>query len=346
MSRNHLVQLKLPLELKHHKVYDLQLDHASLIGNPLKDPSVRHNYILSPLGKHQGLPVIFHLSGYFSTGFHNFTPKTLNKNFVEKIDCDVGRKKMPKALHVFVEASTYWGGSQFINSFGCGSYRDAIIKDLVPAVQKTFHLQKHEKYYCVMGGSSGGYGALSLISDKKSPFSIAYAVAPDSYFEASLLPELFHAAPELSKYKNWTVLKKAIDLGDIQDKKSFFGLVNCVAMAHCYSPKEAFQKDYLEFPIDLHTGELNKVLWKKWLQHDPVVFLKKRAANLKKKQVFLEVGKYDNFSLQFGSRQIAQILKENRVKHQYSEFAGNHFGLSQRKILFLRELATIWRDFV
>ena len=105
------------------------------------------------------------------------------------VDQGVAAKKYPKAIHVFVEASTYWGGSQFINSPGSGQYGDYLLKDLYPAVREHFSISDDPKKLCVMGGSSGGYGALALISEKESPFGLALAVAPDSFFDASLLPD-------------------------------------------------------------------------------------------------------------------------------------------------------------
>ena len=114
-------------------------------------------------------------------------------------------------------------------------------------------------------------------------------------------------------------------------------------MAHCYAPKKSFKKDFLEFPIDLHTGEVHSSLWKDWLKHDPVRFLKARKKYLEKKTIHLDVGKYDNFSLQFGARQIKNVLKEAKIKHTYTEFPGNHFGLSERRLGFLQKLSKSWK---
>ncbi len=346
MKNTSLEELSLPYELKSHNAFILKIDSQALKNNPLKDPSHRHNYVLAPKGDIENPPVIFHLSGYFSTGYQNFTAKTLNLNFVQKLDQQVVQKKAPAAVHVFVEATTYWGGSQFINSPGCGQYSDYILKELYPAVVEQFAVSSKATRTCVMGGSSGGYGALALVSVKGSPFGVAFATAPDSYFEASLLPELFKVAPELLKYKSLAPIKKKIAAGELQEKKSFFNLANALAMAHCYSPKEAFRKDFLEFPIDLHTGRVKSKLWKSWLKHDPVHFLKARKKNLQGKQLFIDVGKYDNFCLQFGARQIAEVLKEAKVKHSYTEFPGNHFGLSERRLGFLEKLATSWKSHV
>ncbi len=344
MNSNELRELKLPLSLKEHQTFNLIIHSQILMKNPLGDPSTRHNYILAPKKSKGALPLIFHLSGYLSTGYQSFYKKPLSPNFVEKIDQGVKLKKYPKAVHVFVEASTFWGGSQFINSPGCGLYEDYILKELFVSVDKHFEISKQTQKRCVMGASSGGYGALSLITSKKSPFGLALAVSPDSFFEASLLPELFKAAPDLIKYKSFSKIKKQLIKGDFQNKKNFFPLVNAVAMGHCYSPKEAFEKDFLDWPIDLYSGRLKPKRWKQWLQQDPLFFLKKKKDQLKGKSLYLEVGQADNFSLQFGVRQIAGLLKTQGVKHQFMEFSGDHSGLSQRRLIFLEKLKSLWTD--
>ena len=346
MEKTHLEELSLPYPLKCHKPYNLRLVSPALKGNPLGDYFVRHNYVLVPKGVHKNWPLVFHLSGYFSTGYQNFSPKTLNHSMAEQIDGGVATGLIPQAVHVFVEADTYWGGSQFINSPGCGKYRDYILNDLYPQVVKNFPVMANDSFRCVMGGSSGGYGALQLISDKKSPFGIAGAIAPDSYFQASLFPELLSGAPELLKYKKFSQIKEKISHGEIQDKKSFFPLVHMIAMGFCYSPKESLKKDFLDFPIDLYSGELKSKIWKQWLKHDPIYFLPKRIKYLKNKNIILDVGLYDNFSLQYGARQISSLLKKNKIKHEFTEFPGNHFGLSLRKVLFLQKLARPWKKFL
>ena len=40
----------------------------------------------------------------------------------------------PMALVVFVDASTSWGGSQFLNSAGCGPYLDYLCDEVIPFI--------------------------------------------------------------------------------------------------------------------------------------------------------------------------------------------------------------------
>ncbi|MCB0376876.1 MAG: enterochelin esterase [Bdellovibrionales bacterium] len=337
---------KLPYNLKAFESCVLHFESQALKGNPLNDPVNRQNYLLIPKGRKSQWPIVFHLSGYFSTGYQSFDVKTLQKNIVQQIDELTEKGECPRAIHVFVEATTYWGGSQFINSHGCGQYGDYLYKELIKGVTTKLPVLSDQKFWAIMGASSGGYGALQWISQKQSPFGLAYVVSPDSYFDASLLPELLRSAPEIAKYKNFSQIKSLIASGEIQDKRSFFPLVNVIAMAHCYAPKTSFSKDFLMWPIDLYSGVVDKKIWGSWLLHDPIHFLLKRKAHLVGKEIHLDVGKYDEYHLQFGTRQIAALLKQLKVKHSYNEFSGAHRGLTGRRVQCLKGLSKKWRSYV
>lgn len=317
----------------------LELHSSCLQKNPLGDSPVRSHYVLSP--KEEGVwPVIFHFAGYYGNGPYNFHQKTLEENFVDLILRLSDEGTIPQAVHVFVDAMSGVGGSQFINSAGCGAYADHILKELVPTLQESYCLREDKKHWAVMGASSGGYGALYHVSQKNSPFGIAMAIAPDSFFEGSLLPELRSMAPYLSKYKRLSVIKKAIKEKEIQKHKKSFYLTNAIAMSICYAQITSGE---IKYPIDLKTGELNKTVWRHWKKSDPVVFLQKNKAHLKTATICLDVGIYDEFGLYFGTRQIHDVLKKNKVSCVYSEFEGGHFKLNARKELVLRWLKRQWK---
>jgi len=327
--------LFVPFDLQHFEAQVLSLESQALKGNPLGDPSLRHNYMLVPKERPANSPTYFHLSGYFSTGYQSFQSRSFEDNIPQWIDQDTAAGLMAPALHVFVEATTYWGGSQFIDSPGCGDYGQYILNELVPEVQAQFSCEGPN---IVIGGSSGGYGALHLVSVENSPFQKAIAIAPDSYFQASLLPELFKIAPQLANFSGLGEIKKAIAAGELQKKRWFFSLVNVLAMAHCYSPSSALKEDDLQLPIDVFSGKVRDEIWQEWLQKDPVHFLKKRGQALKDKTVVLDVGKYDEYSLQMGVRQIHEVLKDQGLQVQCSEFSGTHRGLTARRRVQLRDL--------
>ena len=77
---------------------------------------------------------------------------------------------------------------------------------------------------------------------------------------------------------------------------------------------------------------LDQNIWNIWLKKDPIYFLKDRIDNVKKlKTVFLSVGEFDQFLLQYGARKIRKMLLSHDVDFSYEEFKGNHFDISTRR---------------
>jgi|GEM_PF-1877426 len=319
-------------DLKSFDVLNLKITSDCLAKNPLEDSPVRSQFILQPKKAKGKLQAVFHLSGYFGTGFQKFAVRTLEMNMPQKIDQLTSTGQMRPALHIFVDATTFWGGSQFIDSPGSGLYGQFVGKELPNELEKHFSLKKGG---LVCGASSGGYGALDLISRSNSYFSKAIAVAPDSFFEMSLLPELYKVAHKIKGLGSLSECRKSTMKGEPLTKGSFFSLANVLAMAHCYSAKEDINKRRILWPIDLARGTLDQKIWKKWKKHDPLEFLLKRFKNLQGKKVLLRVGSYDEYHLQYGTRQIRDIFKKHKVRHSYGEFAGGHRGLSAEILVSL-----------
>ncbi len=328
-----LYQLALPSIEQDFVLFNLKVESQVLSRTYLKASPRKHHYILQSRKKKPEM-VIFHLSGYFGNGPQSFNQKTQEENFPEQIMDRTRRGKIPSALHVFVDAMTPWGGSQFLNSDLFGRYSDHLQSELAPLVQDIFHVDKKHPWI-LMGSSSGGYGALHHVSLPKSRFDAAIAIAPDSDFATSLLPELYKVSPYLTDLTSVKSVEKALASKELAKRKNFFDIINTLAMTACYSPLKNGQ---LQFPIDLKSGDLKASLWKTWLLKDPVYFLAQRSSQLKRKTVYLDVGIFDDFCLYFGARKIRDVLKRKKVKTIYNEFPGTHFCLNERKLKALEWL--------
>lgn len=331
--------LHLPLSDKNFSIKNHVVTSKALKKNALGDSPIKHNFVLQPSHQKSPLPLVVHLSGYFGNGPDSFNQKTLEDNFPKTIIELTNAKKIPPALHVFVDAMTGVGGSQFINSEACGNFSDYIQDELIPSLHKEFSLKKDPQFQCVIGSSSGGYGALHHISLKDSAFGVAIAIAPDSFFTASLLPDFYKLAPYMEEYSDIKKIQKALADGSLKKKKNFFHIMNALAMTLCYAP---LTKGQLTFPIDSKTGELDNKKWQNFLHLDPVHFLPERKKSLKDKHIYLDVGIYDDFHLFFGARQMQNFLQTERIKHVYTEFPGTHYGLTERKQKALQWLKEIW----
>lgn len=330
-------------DLRHFEIESLRLESAHLKGNPLNDPAVRYNPLLKPTESNSPWPVVLILGGFSGNAPFYFNPKFGALNAVEVIDQAAGQGEAPPALYVFVDALTSWGGSQFLNSRATGKYESYIIEELIPALKKHYPISHRPEDWCVMGGSSGGYGALHLGSRYPEIFGHIAAIAPDSFFEASLLPEIYSVLPLWDKYKH-SGLKALEELrsGRIHKMKNWHNILNVFGMASCYGAK-GDHGDF-ELPVCSVRGEKIPERWKTWLSHDPVYFLNERLENLKKlSSIYLDVGSKDNFHLQFGTRQVAQLLEAQHIAHDFVEFDGTHFDIGDRRIEVWKRLAVMWR---
>lgn len=315
-----------PFELKSFNFKTLIVNSKALIGNPLGDPTTRRQFILSPKNLNADTPVVFCLSGYGSDAWKNFSFAGFDSNLAQDLDMWTVQKLIPEALYVFVNAWTKWGGSQFINSVGSGRYEDYLIQDLIPEFKKYFPEVATTKNWVVMGGSSGGYGALSLGSKYPDLFPFVVALAPDSLFDVSLKPEIYKYLPYISEYGGLKNFIKAFDQGLVKVSHDIlFGLLNFVATTHCYAPQNA--QGELQFPMTLE-GQWDEQIWHNWLCHDPVKFLIANLDNLKKlKALKIYTGDKDEYGLQFGSRQIYKSIKANSINIDYTELSGTHRSL-------------------
>lgn len=329
-------------EVKHFQIETLKIESAALKNNPLKDPSVRYNPLLIP--RNPGpWPVVIVLAGFTGNAPFYFNPKFNEPNSVQILDRAFAKGEAPEALYVFVDAMTTWGGSQFINSSATGRYEDYMMSELIPTLKTRYPVSQKPQDWCVTGGSSGGYGALHLGSKYPEQFGWLAAIAPDCFFEASLLPELYHALPLWAKY-NKSGLKALEELrnGKLTKNRNWHTLLNAFGMAACYGPV-GHDGDF-QFPLDSHSGEIHKHEWAKWLKHDPIHFLPERIDQLKNLSgIYLDVGTKDNFHLQYGTRQISAMLETHKIDHDHVEFDGNHFDIGERRPEVWKWLVSKWR---
>jgi enterochelin esterase family protein len=306
----------------------LVIESVSLQNNPLKDPSRRKIPVLYPKDKSQKWPVIFYLSGYSSNGAKFFNFQSFEESSAAQLLKMIEQKQAPKAIYVFVDAWTYWGGSQFINSLGCGKYEDYIVKELVPQVKHHFACTEDPKNWFVTGASSGGYGALHLASKFPQIFANVAAVAPDCFFQLSLLPEIYSVFPYIQNWGGIEYAKKELEEGKFLKRRVAHKILNVIAMALCYGGNESGK---ISWPINPE-GVILENIWENWLEFDPLVFLPERCESIKVlDQIYLDVGIYDQFHLQYGTRQLYNQLMKLNAKVTLTEYKGSHFDLGTRR---------------
>jgi len=325
----------------HGRTLTLQVESRALRGNPLGDATTRPLLAWAPPSHRKGkaLPAVYFLHGFTGSvhswsRFNAFAPTV-----PERIGDLVGSGQVPEFLAVFVDGWTAFGGSQWVNSGATGRYRDYLVEDVVPFVEKELGAMPRAESRAVVGHSSGGYGALVMGRHHPEVFGHLAAHAPDCGFEWVYQPDFPRAAAALLGTDPDTWLGEALRRArETRLGGGDFPVLNTLAMAAAYSPR-AGEPLGLELPFEPETCRLRPEVWARWLAHDPVRFVPESIDAFRRlRSIYLDCGTSDEFQLRWGVRQVAEALADAGLEFFHEEFEGGHGGNDHR---FERSLSLI-----
>jgi len=312
-----------------------------LKGNPLNDPNTRRVPVYLPPGYQdsaQHYPTVYLLAAFAARGLKLLNDDLWQENIQERLDRLIGAGEIQPMVVVMPDASTRYGGSQYLNSSATGQYEDAIL-ELVDFIDGKYRTQAEAGKRAVMGHSSGGYGSLVLAMRHADTFGLAAAHAPDLYFEMVYQKDF----PQLLRY-----YEKVGDEGlkallatpgaALAEGASFYALATC-AMAACYSPNPESPLGF-DLPLDLYSGELDSEVWARWQAHDPIWMVEKYAESLQTlKLLYLDCGLYDEENLLYGARILSKKMNDLYIEHDYEEFPGGHRNTRHRYDVSLKAIS-------
>ncbi len=307
------------------------LDAPSLAGNPLGDPARRPVYVYRPPGFRPGLPAVYFLHGFTGSahswvGFAGF-----GLTVPERLDRLVATGAVPPVVGVFVDGWTSLGGSQWLNSGAIGSYRDYVARDVVSFVDARFGTLPHPGARAVVGKSSGGYGALVLGRHQPDVFGHVASHAGDAGFEYCYLPDFPRTAGALlgTDAARWLAeLRRRAR--ETKMRGDDHAPLNVLAMAAAYSPRAGAPAG-LELPFEPETARLRPAIWERWLANDPVRFVPDSLPAFRRlASLFLDCGTRDEFNLRWGTRMVAEALRQGGVDVVHEEFDDGHRDVNYR----------------
>lgn len=237
-------------------------------------------------------------------------------------------------LLVIPDATTCLGGSQYLDSPINGAYQGFLCDEVLPWVDAHYRTVPTRQGRAVLGRSSGGFGALRLLSDRPGLFGAVGSHAGDAAFAISLRPMLHGAATVYALdggIKAFASRMRAEGPTNASDHTALF----CLAAACAYAPEplDPFSSD-IPFPVTDKYGELDEALWRSWLSHDPLIRLADlRGAGVDPASttlVFLDAGDKDEHGLHFAARQIRRVLMSQGVPIAYAEYPAGHRGTRAR----------------
>ncbi|MBV9003771.1 MAG: hypothetical protein JO181_03870 [Solirubrobacterales bacterium] len=159
--------------------------------NPLGDRAVRPLFVYRPpttSGGTERLPSIYLLQGFGGQLEEWLAPTPASQTTIERLDAMFAAGESPPAVIVFVDASTSWGGSQFLNSTGTGRYLDYLCEEVIPFIDARYPTIARWDHRGVSGKSSGGYGAMVIPMLRRGVFGALASHGGDALFECCYQP--------------------------------------------------------------------------------------------------------------------------------------------------------------
>jgi S-formylglutathione hydrolase FrmB len=313
-----------------------------LEGNPLHDPEVRPLYVYRPpvsSGGGERLPSIYMLQGFGGRLEEWLEPTRPGTTTIERLDAMFSAERSPPAVIVFVDASTSWGGSQFLNSSSTGRYCDYLCDELVPFIDARYPTLNAREHRGVSGKSSGGYGALVLSMLRSDVFGALASHAGDALFECCYQP-LFPVAARLLRtqfHGSWEAFEAQAQKPDFDWRQSA-ALFAAYGTACAYTPDPNRPGKAL-IPFD-DLGRPIEEVWARWLALDPVRMAAKHSDALTSmRKIYLDAGLQDEFFLDLGATAISRELARLGVPHSLELFEGNHDDVDERMPAAICELA-------
>lgn len=314
---------------KQGKCHRVAIQSKVLEGNYWNDPTERECFVYTPEGYRQGkdYPVVIFLAGFAGTGEGMLSRSLTDISITTRCDRYIAAGTAP-FIAVFPDCMSSLGGTQFVDSPAIGNYATHLMTEVIPFIQKNFSGQGK---IGLTGRSSGGYGSVCLAMQYPEIISGIACHAGDMGFETAFVGELTQALLPLHKAGSPKAFLEAF-----WQKTHFsandFAAFNLLCMSASYSPnlENEFPAD---IPIDIQSGKIDWDVFNSWKQNDPVEMIENTDYQEALKSLdycFIDVGRVDEYNLQFGARLFVEKLRTFDVPHVYEEFDGGHRGTAYR----------------
>lgn len=310
------------------------IESDALRGNPLGDPHAREvlvytppSYESSPLRRY---PVVMILAPFAATNRSIVSFRLWEPTTFELYESLLARGEALEAILIAPDACNRWGGSQFLDSSATGRYQTHVADEVLAEVDRRYRTIAERAGRGVIGRSSGGFGALRLGLDRPELFAAIGSHAGDGLFEASLRPSFTSAAIAIDREGGLAPFVRRFESTGPRGSGDFEA-ISMIACAAAYAPASGAPFPHLALPFDPHTGLPVADVWRRFLDHDPVVRLERDPRALADAAlVFLDAGDRDEHGLHFAARRMAELLRARGAKVHHEEFQGGHRGTHAR----------------
>jgi len=234
----------------------------------------------------------------------------------------------PRFLYVTLQhPSPYYDDSYGVNSENNGPYGDAIIKELIPAVEEKFRVIREPWARMLSGGSTGGWIAAAHQILYPDFYGGSFALCPDSVdFEYHQIVNIYRDANAYYIDKGWTRVERPSERrpdgnieGMMKDENWFELVVGDKSRSGgqwdiweaTYSPVGS--DGYPKRLWNKTTGVIDKSVAEEWKKYDLLNILRTNWSTLGPKvadKLHLYVGDMDTYYLNDAVEQLNEFLRE------------------------------------
>ncbi|MDA1330158.1 MAG: alpha/beta hydrolase-fold protein [Chloroflexi bacterium] len=302
-----------------------------MLGNPLGDPTLRRVPIYLPpdYDESKRYPTVYLLAPFGSRGLKMLADELWEDNIQERLDRLILSNSMRPMIAVMPDASTRYGGSEYVNSSATGNYEDHVL-ELVEFIDQRYPTLADADHRAVAGHSSGGFAATRFGMRHPNLFGLIADHSGDKYFELTYKTSFPHLLSYFVRHGEEGFARLLKDPGAELQKGAPFQALSVAAVAACFSPNPKAPHGF-DLPFDLHTGELIPEVWERWLAFDPVEIVENYSKELRSlRLLFFDCGLFDEYNLLYGARIFDNRLKALDIPHTYEEFEGGHRHIRYR----------------
>ncbi len=229
------------------------------------------------------------------------------------------RNEKPEMIYVLLDQSCPFGAHEFANSANNGPWGDALVKELIPALERKYRMDGKASGRLLQGHSSGGWAALWLQVTYPDVFGGAWPTAPDPADFRAFIPVDLTTARNIYRTLDGkrTVVMRAngreIAMEDYAHREMVLGEYGgqLSSFEAVFSPRGADGRPMRLF--DRVTGEIDGEVARAWEKYDIARILRQNWRQLGSKlngKIHLYVGTADNYYLDEPARLLQQTIKK------------------------------------
>ena len=261
----------------------------------------------------------------------------------------------PSMIWVMLDYATASGTTEFADSVNNGPWEKALLQELIPALEKRFHMGAHPGGRFLLGHSSGGWASLWLQVGHPDVFAGAWATAPDPVdFRDFMGVNLYEPGANIfsdgrgqlrpAVRHNGTVIGTQHDAARLEEVLGHEG-GSFQSFDWVFSPRADSGRAVQMF--DRVTGAVNPAVVAYWRDHYDISWrIAHLDASVRQRltgKLHITVGDQDTFYLDGSVRKIQEVLQQTGVAADIHFLPGrdhnNLMGSPEDPLALLREFA-------